>query len=101
MAVETELKQGKIVAILFWNPKGAVDAEVSKELAAAARTQGGKLAVHQTGSGEVGAFGSITRDVQVDQTPTILIIGKGGRTTVITGLTDAYAIAQAIEEVRG
>ncbi len=57
VAVETELKQGKIVAILFWNPKGAVDAEVSKELAAAARTQGGKLAVHQTGSGEVGAFG--------------------------------------------
>jgi len=99
LSVEAELRQGKIVAILFWNPRGTVDGAVSRELNAAARSLHGKLVVHQTGSGEVSAFGSITRDVQVDQTPTILIIEKGGRTQVLTGLTDSYSIAQAIEEL--
>jgi len=98
--VEAELKAGKTVAILFWNPKGTVDAVVSRELFAAARALGAGLAVHQTGPGQVGAFGSITREVQIDLTPTIMLISKTGRTTVITGLTDTFAITQAISELR-
>jgi hypothetical protein len=100
VAVEAELKQGKIVAILFWNPKSTVDVAVGRELDAAARTLDRRLVVHETGPGQVGAFGSITRDVQVAQTPTILIITKAGRTAVLTGLTDAYSIAQAVEELQ-
>jgi type IV secretory pathway VirB10-like protein len=97
--VEAELKRGKLVAILFWNPKGTVDAAVQGELAATARSLGGKLVVQQAGPGRVGAYGSITKDVQIDQTPTILLISKSGRTVVLTGLTDSYAIQQAIEEL--
>jgi len=100
VAVEAELKQGKTVAILFWNPKSSVDQAVGRELEAAARTLGRKFVVHETGPGQVGAFGSITRDVQVAQTPTILIITKAGRTAVLTGLTDTYSIAQAVQELR-
>jgi hypothetical protein len=100
-SVEAQLKQGKLVAILFWNPASPVDATVGQELAAAAGSLGGKLAVHRTGADQVGTFGSITRAVQIDQTPTILLIDKTGRTVVLTGLTDAYAIKQAIEELRG
>jgi len=98
--VEAELEHGKVVAVLFWNPKGAVDATVRRELRAAGRAQHGKLAVHVAGSGEVGSFGSFTHTVQVLSTPTILLINAEGKTSSVTGLTDAFSIGQAIKEVK-
>jgi hypothetical protein len=98
--VEGELKRGKVVAVLFWNPKGAVDATVRRELRAAGRAQHGKLAVHVARSNQVGSFGSFTHTVQVYSTPTILLINTKGSTSSLTGLTDAFSIGQAIKEVK-
>jgi len=98
--VEGELKQGKVVTILFWNPESSVDAAVQRELQAAVRSSGGKVTVHDAHADQVGSFGSITHAVQVFQTPTILIVNKRGRTTVLMGLTDVFALTQAIDEAR-
>jgi hypothetical protein len=98
--VEGELKHGKVVAVLFWNPKGAVDATVRRELRAAGRAQHGKLAVHVARSNQVGSFGSFTHTVQVYSTPTILLINAKGTTSSLTGLTDSFSIGQAIKEVK-
>jgi hypothetical protein len=98
--VEAELKQGKIVAVLFWNAKGSVDQVVQRELNFVGRTLGGGLAIHDARAAQVGSFGSITRNVQVLQTPTILIVNKHGQTTALTGLTDSFAIQQAIAEAK-
>jgi hypothetical protein len=98
--VESELKQGKIVAVLFWNAKASVDRTVQHELQAVGHTLGGKLAVHDARAVQVGSFGSITRDVQVFATPTILIVNKHGHTTTLTGLADSFSITQAIAEAR-
>jgi hypothetical protein len=99
-AVEAELKQGRTVAVLFWNPKGTVDAVVRRELAAARRALGGKLAVHVARSSEVGSFGSFTRTVRVYATPTILLINTHGKTSSSAGLIDAFGIEQAVREVK-
>lgn len=98
--VEGELRHGKVVAVLFWNPKGAVDATVRRELRAAGRAQHGKLAVHVARSNQVGSFGSFTHTVQVYSTPTVLLINTKGSTSSLTGLTDAFSIGQAIKEVK-
>lgn len=98
--VEGELQHGKIVAVLFWNPKGSVDAVVRRELQAAKRDSHGKLAIHVARSGEVGSFGSFTHAVQVYSTPTILLINTKGQTSSLSGLTDAFSIAQAVREVK-
>jgi hypothetical protein len=98
--VEAELKQGKMVAILFWNPKSSVDEVVQHELQAVAGARGEKLAVHDARAVQVGSFGSITRDVQVFATPTILIVNRRGQTTSLTGLADTFSIEQAIAEAR-
>jgi hypothetical protein len=98
--VEAELKQGKIVAVLFWNAKGSVDRVVQRELNFVGHTLGGGLAIHDARAAQVGSFGSITRNVQVLQTPTILIVNKHGQTTALTGLTDSFAIQQAIAEAK-
>jgi hypothetical protein len=98
--VEAELKQGKIVTILFWNPKASVDVKVRKELNALGREQGGKIAVHDALANQVGSFGNFTRTVQVYGTPTILIVNKQGQTTSLTGLTDVFSLEQAVTEAK-
>ncbi len=98
--VEAELKQGKLVAILFWNPRASVDKTVQRELQLVGHKRGGKLAVHDARAAQVGSFGSVTREVQVYQTPTILIVNGHGQTTTVTGLTDTFAIEQAINEAK-
>jgi hypothetical protein len=98
--VERELKQGRVVAILFWNPAAFVDQAVRRELQAVGHALGGKLAVHEARAKQVGSFGSFTRVVQVYQTPTILIVNKRGQASALTGLTDAFSIEQAIGEAK-
>jgi len=105
--VEGELKQGSTVLVLFWDRKGADDLAVRRELRALQAfhrvfglPQNRRIVVHEARAGEVGSFGSFTRAVQVYSTPTILIILPNGKTSTLTGLTDAYAIQQAISEAR-
>jgi hypothetical protein len=96
--VEAELKAGDVVVLLFWDRKGSDDAAVHRAVQAV--TGHGKVSVHLAPPSQVASFGSITRGVQVYGTPTVLVIGKAGQATVLTGLTDAYAIRQAIAEAR-
>jgi hypothetical protein len=98
--VEAELKQGKVVTILFWNPKAADDAAVHGQLHLVRGELGGAVAVHDALASQAGSFGSIIRGVQVFGTPTILIINRHGLAQTLTGYTDAYSIEQAIAEVR-
>jgi hypothetical protein len=106
--VESELKSGRTVIVLFSSSKGAVDAVVRGQLAlldvflksTATLPQNRDIAVHYASPGEVGAYGRVTRSLQILQTPTILVITPSGRTKTLTGLVDAYAIRQAIKEAR-
>ncbi len=98
--VEHELQQGKTVLILFWNPHGSDDVAVHNSLPAVQHALGSKVAVHYASAGQVGAFGTVTHAVQITQTPTLLIVNPHGQTTVLTGLTEAFAIQQAIAESR-
>lgn len=122
-AVESDLAKGNVVVLLFWTPAGSADQAVHDELRALnaihnkLRSQqnnptvkrlesvtglqfAGKIAVHEASAAQVTYFGSITRGVQVNGTPTLLVINKHGRTITLAGLQDAYAIEQAIDEAR-
>jgi cytoskeletal protein RodZ len=120
--VEAELKQGKIAVLLFWNPAGSDDVVVHNELRLLLRlhTIAGKakaeefrhaekffglelakkIVVHEALASQVTSYGSITRGIQIYGTPTILVINPRGQAIVLTGITDAYSIEQAIEEAR-
>jgi hypothetical protein len=45
-------------------------------------------------------FGKITEVVRVYQTPTILIVNRHGVVSTLTGLTDVFALEQAVREAR-
>jgi hypothetical protein len=121
--VERALKEGKVAVILFWNPNSAEDKAVSFELKLleaihhlirpiAGEPRVRKLLEHsglelqkrfaafQATASQVTDYGTITRDIPIAQTPTVLIIDKQGKTIVLTGLQDAFSIEQAIDEAR-
>jgi hypothetical protein len=96
-----ELKQGKVLLLLFWNPHASDDVAVHNQLEAAAAKLKGKVAVHVALAKQVGQYTSVTREVQVYGTPTLLVVGRKGQASTLTGLLDAYAIEQAVSEARG
>lgn len=99
-AVTSELKQGKVVLLLFWNPHSYDDTAVAVEVLLAAHALGHSIAVHVALAKQVNSFGSITRNIQVYQTPTLLIVNPKLQVTTLTGLIDAYTIKQAVAEAR-
>jgi hypothetical protein len=99
--VAAELKHGKIVLLLFWNPHSSTDGSVYGQVQDVAHKLGHRVAVHAASAGQVGEFGTITRDIQVYQTPTLLIVNPHDKVSTVTGFTDAYAIEQTIREAHG
>jgi hypothetical protein len=98
--VERELVQGKTVMLLFWNPKSSVDQEVRAQVAALVAGSKGAVRMHAALAHQVGMFGAITEVVHVYETPTILIVNRHGVVSTLTGLTDVFALEQAVREAR-
>jgi hypothetical protein len=121
--VERAVKEGKVAVILFWNRDGSDDRavhanlrlleavhhiikpqanvpKIRRELSAYNLELDKPFAAFEARAKEVTSFGTITRGVQVYSTPTLLVLNKKGQVRTITGLTDAYAIEQTIDEAR-
>lgn len=100
VAVEHELAQGKTVMLFFWTPSSTVDQQnVDQAKTLVARSKG-TLTLHLALANQVGEFGTITEVVHVYQTPTILIVNKHGVVSTLTGLTDVFALEQAVQEAQ-
>ena len=97
-SAEAALKKGDVVVLLFWDSHGSDDMAVHKAVQSVNGEH--KVFTSQAPSNLVAAYGSITRGVQVYGTPTLLIVNPKGKTITLTGLQDAYAIRQAIAEIR-
>ncbi len=98
--LQNELKHGQTVLLLFWNPKSTDDVAVRKEAKAVAARMKKKVALHVALPAQVGQYGSVTRGVQIYQTPTLLLIDRKGLAVTMTGLMDQYAIQQGILETK-
>jgi hypothetical protein len=96
--VERELTHGKTVLLVFWNPRSSVDMTVRSQAIAVGRGSQGKVAVHIARTGQVGLFGPVTEVAHVYQTPTVLIVGRHGLISVLTGLIDDFGLRQAVRE---
>ncbi len=99
--IAAELHQGKIVLLLFLNPNSYDDDATAIGTTEVAHKLRHHVAAHLALAGQVNSFGSITRDIQIYQTPTLLIINPKRAVTTVTGLTDEFALEQAIAEAKG
>jgi hypothetical protein len=90
-----ELAHGKVVVLLFWNPRASDDRSVHAVLRGVDR-HGGKVAVHSSSVSHVGDYVEITSGVQVLGSPSALVIDRKGHAKQVTGFNDARAIDQAV-----
>ena len=100
-AIAAELHQGKTVLLLFLDPKAYDDDVTAIGTTEVAYKLRHHVAAHLALANQVNSFGPITRDIQVYQTPTLLIIDPKREVTSVTGLTDEFALEQAIAEAKG
>lgn len=100
VVVEGELARGKTVMLVFWDPKSSVDREVRAQARALAAGSKGTVTMHGARASQVGTFGSITEVAHVYETPAILIVNRHGVVSTLTGLTDTFALKQAVREAR-
>ncbi|HTR89024.1 MAG TPA: hypothetical protein VMG62_02820 [Solirubrobacteraceae bacterium] len=98
--VERELAQHRVVLILFWNPKGAEDRAVRAQLPKVAHNLAARVAIHYSLPHAVTQYGKFTNAIQVNQTPTVLLVNPRGQASTLTGFLDAYAIEQAVAQSR-
>lgn len=100
LAVEGALARHKTVLLLFWNAKSSVDVRVRQEVDGVARGSKGRVVAFDAQPNQVGLFGAVTEVTHVYETPTILIVSAHGLVSTITGLTDGFALEQAVREAQ-
>jgi hypothetical protein len=93
-AVKAILAQ-KILVIGFFNGKAADDRAVRRALMHADRWNG-RVFVKAAPISKVGDWGRIARGVDVEQSPTIVVVARDLKATTLVGFNDKQAIDQAV-----
>jgi hypothetical protein len=91
---------GKIVVVLFWN-KNASDDRATRQGLRSIDLHHGKVVASAVPLADVGRYEAITRGARVLESPTLLVIGAGGKARAITGYTQAKEIDQAVSDIGG
>ncbi|MDX6642164.1 MAG: hypothetical protein QOD76_126, partial [Solirubrobacteraceae bacterium] len=87
--------QGKVVVLLFWNNRSSDDQAVHSELSQVGSYRGRAL-VASAPIRDVSQYGAITTGIQVLQSPTVVVVDRLRRATLLTGYTDHTEIGQAV-----
>ena len=89
------LRANSVIAVLFYNPVAADDQAVKQELAAVPAYHGKvvKLAVPLA---ELSGYTSITNQVPVSVSPTLVLIGASKQASTIVGFADRFEIEQRV-----
>jgi hypothetical protein len=91
---------GKVVVLLFWNKKASDDRATRKGLRSV-NLHHGRVVASAVSIDDVGRYEAITRGVQVLESPTVLVIGAGGKARAITGYAQAKEIDQTVSDIGG
>src|SRR5829696_2558 len=97
LRVLTALGDKKVVVLLFWNPKAAEDKAVRKALRGIDRHHN-KVLAHATNVKKIAAYQQITRDAEVKQSPTIIVVDRDRAVSTRVGYVDRTTIDQAVTD---
>jgi hypothetical protein len=92
--------KGKVAVVLFWN-KNASDDRATRRALRDIDLHHGKVVTRAIPIGDVGKYEAITRGAQVLESPTVLVIGAGGKARAITGYTQAGEIDELVGSALG
>jgi hypothetical protein len=95
--IKAALTDHKAVALLFYNPAAADDQAVKQEMSSVP-THRGQVVKLEVPANEAGNFTSVTQQVPVNLTPTLVLISRGGDASEIVGYGDAFEIDQRVAD---
>ena len=96
-SVEQALRSHRVLALLFYNPGAPDDRAIHQELAGITTHRGRvfKLAIPL---GEISRYTSITEELPVNLSPTLVLVAPDRQTDEIVGYADPFEISQRIED---
>jgi cytoskeletal protein RodZ len=97
LSVAKAMASKKILAVLFWNPKAADDKAVRRALKGIDRHHG-KVVVHVANVAQVARYAAITRGVDVQQSPSVVVVDRKLQGDLLTGYVDRPTIEQAVSD---
>lgn len=92
------VRNHKKVVILFRNPRGLDDKEMTSVMRSVDRRTRALVLVDQVDVVE--RYGKLVEDLGVSQTPSVVIIGRSGKAQLIEGYVDADTLTQAVADAR-
>ena len=99
-SVLSAVDKGKVAVVLFWNSKSSDDRATHQALRRVDRHHG-KVVTRAIPISQVGKYVAITAGAQVLESPTVLVIGAGGKARSITGYAQTSEIDQLVGVVGG
>jgi hypothetical protein len=93
--VSRALLSKRVVALLFYNPAATDDRAVKHELAAVP-SRGRKVVKVAVPISELTRYPVVTTQVQVNESPTLVLIDGHGQAMTITGFADRFEISQRV-----
>lgn len=95
--IENGLTRHKVVAILFFNPAAADDRAVKHELDEVP-ARGGKVVKLAVPLSELTRYPVITNQVQVTESPTLVLIDGQRKADMLTGFLDQLELSQRVSD---
>jgi hypothetical protein len=93
LSVAKAMASKKVMVLLFWNPKAADDKAVRRAVKGIGSHKG-KVAVHVANVADVARYAPITRGVDVQQSPSVVVVDRKLQAELLTG----YVVRQTIEQ---
>jgi hypothetical protein len=93
--VRKAIRQGDVVVLLFWNRKGADDRDVRRSLRKV-DTWDGRVVTQAAPLNAISRYGRIARGVDVNQSPTVVVVDPELHAETIVGYTDTETIDQMV-----
>lgn len=94
-SVARPLQRGKFLVLLFWNGRSADDLAVREAVREADR-HGGRVHVEVASIKKISRYGRITRGVDVEQSPTVVVVDPKLRAEALVGYLDTPTVDQAV-----
>jgi hypothetical protein len=85
----------KVLVLLFWNPKAADDRLVHRAVAGIGRHKG-KVVVQSANVAHIARYAPITRGVDVQQSPSVVVVDRDLQGELLVGFVDRQSIEQAV-----
>jgi len=94
-AVARDLRRGKVVVLLFWNPAAADDIAARGALREL-NLHGGRVVVRVVPIARAARYASFTGPNAITQSPTTVIVARKGKPRVIAGLAPLRRTSRAV-----